>query len=209
MAQPVASGAVVELRMYQRLFDQVLITTMHYYNKYLAIPTADGDNEINNLMTNWYNHLWDPAAAQTWGKLQSSDVTYEAVVGQVVEPARQYYLRQNMTVNPVGTASAPSQVSASLTLRNDVVGRGRVGGIRIGGIPKADIDGDYLTMAAYNKLVNVALLIADPLQDIAGTDRWYPIIWSHRYRLARNEIIGWIAHQDTRAMQRRVVGHGI
>jgi hypothetical protein len=203
---PLNPGDIVELSMRFTLFNQRLLTVLHFQAN-LGAPIADGIAALNTAAAQWVGV--GGANTQFLG-LITGETTEDAVRMQVVYPVRRPY-NETPVGNAglyIGTCTAPN-VAVVCTAVSLTAGRGKNGSFHVGGVPTAAYSGGLVTGPYINLVKTFASRSMDPLGVGGAGNNLNRVIWSKAKPTAASQILSNIVQGTIRVMRRRTVGVGI
>lgn len=207
--QSISTGSVVEVTCISSYQAQTVLNVFHYFNSGGDITEANGDGELQGLLTRFNTLVWNASVNGMMTQLVSGFTT-NLLKAQVVNPTRQYYVEKIVTdVGAVSGSGIPSDTNMSISLRTAGTRRGQTGNKKITGLPLSTVDGNRFSTGAQDAMGLTADLFPVVLNNNAATPQWTPIVWSPRSPTARRQMIAQNPQQEVRVLRRRQYGKGI
>lgn len=205
-------GDIVELTFQGRLYNQLIMTVLHYRLKTAATP--DGETASQSFK----DAITDPGGV--WAKYiacLSHDWSAELVAVQRVHVVRQRRYEYPMVAaggqaGDAGTANVQASIekwTELATPRHDKKGEGQVGRIAIPAVPQNRyLGGNLLDLYRTGEMKNLADILSTTITD-GVANVWVPIIW-HRKGTTKtfDDIKGCTVKATVRTEYRRTVGVG-
>lgn len=204
----IGNGDIVQITLYQTFCGQRLMNVFHARVDGLAAPVDYNTwaSAVANELSLGFNtgHLW-----HQWAGMVSSDLKFESVRVQRVNPSREIYFQSIVNVN--GSATTPvttPNLALSVTKRTTYAGRRGVGRVQIGGVDPAQMTsgewaGTYITAA-----VSAMLWLITPYASTAGACNLVWVLFDKAGIPVYNDIINIVAQTTVRTMHRRTVRLG-
>lgn len=199
----IPTGAIIQYTMRQRLDGQVMLNTFHFRSEQevstgLAELAALGQSLNTSLQTE-----------QTL--LQSSSVTYEASVVQMIDPVRYVAVLVDDELESngqVATAALPTTVSLVIRRRSIIASRSGRGRIFVGGIPIASVADSQLTALPLAQANAYADLMPGSFAGGAGNN-YTAVIYDRVNPENSEEIATAVTDPILRVQRRREIGVGV
>jgi hypothetical protein len=215
MPYPLVAGSVIQIQAQARLFDQLILFTMHYRPRTIT-TIDDGALAISNLITVWtdlVNGVLGPLEA-----CQTEDVIYEFCFGQLVYPTR--FARVVQPLTSIGLQVPPTLPSNSAAVvtcktqftrhRPPVAGqpRGGLQNFHVAGLARADVSTDFLTPGMRGRMATLGNIL---IANLTGSDllEWAPVLF-HRGNTVQptDDLVSMAVQQDVRTERRRTFRRG-
>ena len=202
-------GAIVEVSIVSSVFDQLIMTVLHY-----AVTTAPAEQDAlvsqQNLSTllnesGTYDILTPYVAAC------SNDLTVNTLSVQYIYPTR--YVRGGVATSfqgAIGTTCKSANYSAMIEKVSNLAGRKNRGAIHMPAVPQTEVTSGKLSNDQLTRYSTLSTALKAIVFETDGPGRWQPCIL-HRTRPLNGTYAPWTFtnfFKTVRVQRRRTVGLG-
>lgn len=209
MAYTVSDGAVCEVTIVGRVFEQRCLTILHYQ---LILP-SQGQTIDGNLAINQFNATLNTIGAGSligsYAACMAASYSFEAITYQWMYPTR--YRRVNappaVVQGSTGLNCRQTNIAVAVNRFTENAGRGTTGTLHLPAVPDEWQAGGRLDggLDEYNNFGTQSRTVSQLPNNVAMN----PIIFSKGTPLFSKAVIGHIVGSELRTMRRRTVGRGV
>lgn len=207
------AGNIVSVTLTQRYQESTILNVFHYQWDGVTVPTANYNQELDNLIDEFYAKVWAGGAGGNGiQQRQVSAVSMVSIRAQPVYLNRDVYRQKNYAdTGDIPEVGLPSNSAVGIALRTDRVFKGATGNKRFAGVPIPEYNGTTgeITLNYLADWNDTTPQFGLRLLDVATNPNWRPVVWSTARPIQAGNIVGANVSRAVRTQHSRTKGVGI